>query len=88
MSRPESQHVTALRAFRDKLVEARRVASRADSDLDGSIRHFIEIETAISLVDKAIENELDLTPLPGIDDPTTPAPFPDSDKGPPLIETL
>jgi hypothetical protein len=87
MSRPESQHVTALRTFRDKLVEARRATSRMN-DVDAAVRRFIEIQSAIGLVDKAIENELDMTPLPGIDDPTTPAPFPDSDKGPPLIETL
>ena len=86
MSRPESKHVTALRAFRDRLVEARRATSRLD--VDSAIRRFIEIETAIGLVDKAIENEMDLTPLPGIDDPTNPPPFPDSDKGPPLIETI
>lgn len=87
MSRPESPHVTALRAFRDRLVDARRAVARSDY-LDTAVRRFIEIESAIGLVDKAIENELDLTPLPGIDDPTNPPPFPDSDKGPPLIETL
>ena len=86
MSRPESEHVTALRAFRDRLVEARRATSRRV--VDSAIRRVIEIETAIGLVDKAIENEMDLTPLPGIDDPTNPPPFPDSDKGPPLIETI
>jgi len=73
MSRPESPHVTALRGLRDRLVEARRAAARED-DLDAVLRHFIEIETAIGLVDKAIENELDLTPLPRVDDPTTPPP--------------
>ena len=87
MSRPESTHVTALRAFRDRLVEARRAASR-EPDLDVALRRFTEIETAIGLVNKALDNELDLTPLPNIDDPTTPPPFPDSDKGPPLIENL
>jgi hypothetical protein len=87
MSRPESEHVIALRAFRDKLVGARRATARSD-DLDAALRRFIEIGTALALVDKAIENELDLTPLPRIDDPTTPPPFPDSDKGPALIETL
>jgi hypothetical protein len=70
MSRPESPHVTALRGLRDRLVEARRAAAREDN-LDAVLRRFIEIETAIGLVDKAIENELDLTPLPRVDDPTT-----------------
>jgi hypothetical protein len=73
MSRPESPHVTALRGLRDRLVEARRAAARED-DLDAVLSRFIEIETAIGLVDKAIENELDLTPLPRVDDPTTPPP--------------
>ena len=73
MSRPESPHVTALRGLRDRLVEARRAAARED-DLDAVLRRVIEIETAIGLVDKAIENELDLTPLPRVDDPTTPPP--------------
>lgn len=87
MSRPESEHVKSLRAFRDKLVEARRATARMDN-LDDAMRRFIEISAAIDFVDKAIENELDLTPLPGVDDPTNPPPFPDSDKGPPLIETI
>lgn len=73
MSRPQSSHVTALRAFRDRLVEARRAAA-VDDDLDAAAVRFIQIETAIGLVDKAIVNELDLTPLPSIDDPTTAAP--------------
>jgi hypothetical protein len=87
LSRPESEHVTALKNFRERLVDARRAASRSDN-LDGALRRFIDIETAIGLVDKAIDNELDLTPLPTVDDPTVPGRFPDSDKGPPLIETL
>ena len=87
MSRPESEHVKSLRAFRDKLVEARRAIAKSDY-IDSAVLKVLEDEAAIGLVDKAIENELDLTPLPGIDDPTTPPPFPDSDKGPPLIETL
>ena len=87
MSRPESDHVKSLRAFREKLVEARRASAKSD-DIDSAVRKFLEVEAAIGLVDKAIENELDLTPLPRIDDPSTPPPFPDSDKGPPLIETL
>ena len=87
MSRPESEHVTALRAFRDKLVEARRATALSDN-LDVAVRRFIEIESAIGLVDRAIENEKDMTPLPGIDDPTHAPPFPDSDKGPPIIETI
>ena len=72
MSRPESQHVTALRVFRDKLVEARRAAVAGDN-LDDAMRRFTEIATTIALVDKAIENELDLTPIPRVDDPTEPA---------------
>ena len=73
MSRPESLHVTALRTLRDRLIEARRAAAR-DDDLDAAMSHFVEIQTAIGLVDRAIENELDLTPLPRIDDPTTTPP--------------
>jgi hypothetical protein len=87
MSRPESEHVKALRSFRDRLVDARRATAQSDN-MDTAVRRFIEIESAISLVDRAIENELDMTPLPHIDDPTTPPPFPDSDQGPPLIETI
>lgn len=87
MARPESDHVKALRAFRDRLVDARRAAA-LEPNLDTTIRRFIEIETAIGLVDTAIDNELDLTPIPHVDDPTEPGPFPDSDKGPPLITTL
>lgn len=73
MSRPLSPHVTALRDFRDRLVEARRATARQD-DLDAAMTRFITIGTAIALVDKAIENELDLTPLPRVDDPTTAPP--------------
>jgi hypothetical protein len=73
MSRPDSPHVIALRAFRDKLVEARRAAVR-DDNLDNAMRRFVEIEKAIELVDLAIDNELDLTPLPTVDDPTEPPP--------------
>lgn len=73
MSRPDSPHVIALRAFRDKLVEARRAAVR-DDNLDNAMRRFVEIEKAIGLVDLAIDNELDLTPLPTVDDPTEPPP--------------
>ncbi|GEM_PF-3149757 len=88
MARPESPHVTALKAFRERLVEARRVAAEA-TDLEAALRRFIEIETAIGLVDRAIENELDLTPLPRIDDPTEPAPFPDEAGDlPPVVERL
>ena len=87
MARPESEHSKALHAFRDRLVEARRAASR-DGDLDAAIRRFIEIETAIGLIDKALDDEMNLTPLPPVDDPTQPPPFPDSDKGPPIIERL
>jgi hypothetical protein len=87
MSRPESKHVKTLRAFRNRLVEARRTTA-GDDNLDTAVRRFIEIESAIGLVDKAIENELDMTPIPGVDDPTHPPRFPDSDKGPPLVETI
>ncbi len=87
MSRPESHHVTALRAFRDRLVEARRAAA-TESDLDVALRRFIDIQTAIGLVDRALDNELDLTPMPRVDDPTEAPPFPDSDTGPPVIETF
>jgi hypothetical protein len=73
MSRPESEYVTTLKQFRERLVDARRAAS-SDSNLDTAVRRFIEIETAIALVDKAIENEMDLTPLPRVDDPTEPPP--------------
>ncbi len=73
MSRPESPHVTALKDFRERLVEARRAAAR-DASLDTALRRFIEIETAIALVDRAVENERDLTPIPRVDDPTAPSP--------------
>ena len=69
MSRPESEHVKALRGFRERLVEARRAAVR-DDNLELSRPRFIEIQQAIDLVDRAMGNELDLTPLPRIDDPT------------------
>ncbi|MEO8759118.1 MAG: hypothetical protein ABI398_15360 [Devosia sp.] len=74
MSRPDSPHVTALRAFRENLVEARRAAAQQSNfdanNLDAAVRRFIDLQTAITLVDKAIENEMDLTPLPRVDDPT------------------
>lgn len=73
MSRPESQYVTDLKAFRERLVDARRAAA-ADSNLDSALRRFTEIETALALVDRAIENEMDLTPIPRVDDPTAPPP--------------
>lgn len=73
MSRPESPYVTALRSFRDRLVDARRAVALSDN-LDAAVRRFIEIESAIGLVDKAIDNELDLTPIPHVDDPTEPKP--------------
>lgn len=87
MSRPESEHTQALRAFRNRLVEARRAAAR-EPDVEAAARRFIEIETAIGLVDGAIGDEQDMTPLPTVDDPTQPGAFPDSDKGPPIIERL
>lgn len=73
MSRPESQHVTALKAFRERLIDARRAAVE-EANLDTALRRFTEIETALALVDRAMENELDLTPIPKVDDPTAPAP--------------
>ena len=73
MSRPESPHVTALKAFRERLVDARHTAAQ-ESNLETALRRFIEIGTAIDFVDKAIENELDLTPIPSVDDPTSPPP--------------
>lgn len=73
MSRPESEHVTALKAFRDRLIDARRAAV-SDSNLDTALRRFTDIESALALVDRAIENEMDLTPLPRVDDPTEPSP--------------
>lgn len=73
MSRPDSPHVTALKSFRERLVEARRAAA-TESDLDLALRRFTEIETAIKLVDEAMDNEMDLTPLPAVDDPTEPKP--------------
>ena len=87
MSRPDSEHTKALHAFRDRLVAARRAASR-ETDLDVAMRRFIEIETAIDLVDRALGDEMDLTPIPTIDDPLAPSPFLDSAKGPPIIERL
>lgn len=86
MSRPDSAYVLSLKTFRDRLVEARRAAAR-EPDLETAMRRFAEIESAIALVDHAIDNERDLTPLPGIDDPTEPL-SPESDKGPPIIERL
>jgi hypothetical protein len=73
MSRPESPHVTALKSFRDRLVDARRAAA-AEANLDTAVRRFTEIENAIALVDTAIINEQDLTPIPRVDDPTAPPP--------------
>ena len=73
MSRPESPHVTSLRGFRERLVDARRAVAQSDN-LDDALRRFIEIESAIGLVDRAIDNELDMTPIPRVDDPTEPKP--------------
>lgn len=87
MSRPDSPFVLSLKAFRDRLVEARRAAAR-EPDLALAMRRFTDIEQTIALVDRAIDNERDLTPLPGIDDPTEPPPFADSDRGPPVVERL
>ena len=73
MSRPDSPHVLSLLDFRERLVGARRAAAQ-QGDLDAALRRFIEIETAIGLVDRAIDNERDLTPIPRVDDPTEPPP--------------
>ena len=73
MSRPDSPHVTALKSFRERLIEARRAAAR-DPDLDAALHRFIDVQHAIDLVDKATGDELDLTPLPKVDDPTEPEP--------------
>ncbi|RYE09512.1 MAG: hypothetical protein EOP22_08585 [Hyphomicrobiales bacterium] len=73
MSRPESAHVTALKSFRDRLVDARRAAV-LETNLDTARQRFAEIQSALALVERAIENELDLTPLPTVDDPTAPEP--------------
>lgn len=88
MARPQSDHVKALHAFRDRLVDARRAAA-SEPNLDAALRRFIDIQTALDLVDKAIDNELDLTPIPQFDDPTLPGPFPpEPGKSPPVIEAL
>lgn len=73
MSRPESQYVTDLKELRERLIDARRAAA-VDSNLDAALRRFTEIETALGLVDRAIENEMDRTPIPRVDDPTEPPP--------------
>ena len=69
MSRPDSPHVTSLKAFRDRLVEARRAAA-LETNTDAALRHFTEIQHAIDLVDHAMDDEMDLTPIPRVDDPT------------------
>ena len=73
MSRPDSPHVTSLKAFRERLVEARRAAAR-DPDTNAALRQFIDVQSAISFVDQALDDEMDLTPIPRIDDPTEPEP--------------
>ena len=88
MARPESEHVKSLRTFRERLVDARRAAAH-EPNLDAALRRFIDIETAIGLVDRAIDNELDMTPLPPVDNPVEPPVFPpEPGKSPPVIETL
>lgn len=69
MSRPDSEHVTALKKFRDRLIDARRAAAR-DDNLDTARERFVLIQQALAFVDTAIGEELDLTPLPRVDDPT------------------
>ena len=73
MSRPQSEYVTALRAFHDKLVEARRAAV-LEANLDTARERFVQIQTALGLVDTAIGEEQDLTPIPRVDDPAAPPP--------------
>jgi hypothetical protein len=63
MSRPESPHVTELKSFRDRLIEARRAAAR-EPDFELALARFTHIETALGLVDRAMGNERDLTPIP------------------------
>lgn len=69
MSRPDSEHVTALKRFRDRLIDARRAAVR-DDNLDNARERFVLIQSALALVGTAIAEEMDLTPLPKVDDPT------------------
>ena len=73
MSRPDSEHVTNLKTFRDRLIAARRSAV-IDQNLDTAREKFVAIQTALALVDTAIGEEQDLTPLPKVDDPTAPEP--------------
>ena len=73
MSRPESQHVTSLRRFRERLVEARRAAAD-NPDLDAALARFTAVQTAIDHLAAALDDERDMTPLPQFDDPTAPEP--------------
>ena len=73
MSRPDSEHVTNLKAFRERLIDARRSAV-TETNLDTAREKFAAIQTALALLDTAIGEEQDLTPLPKIDDPTEPDP--------------
>ncbi len=73
MSRPDSEHVTALKHFRERLIDARRAAVREDN-LDTARERFVLLQQTLQLVDIAIAEEQDLTPLPKVDDPTEPPP--------------
>ena len=82
MARPDSPHTRALKHFRQKLIEARREAVRADN-LDGAIERFMRLQQALDLVDEALKDEFDLTPLPAVDDPAA-----DIDKPAPDVPKL
>ena len=71
MSRPDSPHVTSLKRFRDRLVEARREAV-ATADFNAALTRFVQIQGAIDLYDAALNDEQDLTPLPPVDNPVAP----------------
>ncbi len=73
MSRPDSPHVTSLKSFRQRLVDARRAAA-LESNLDLAQPRFLALQQTIELVDEALDDEMDLTPLPRIDDPIEPKP--------------
>jgi hypothetical protein len=78
LARPDSVHTHALKQFRQKLVDARREAVVGDN-LDGAIERFMHLQQAIDLVDEALEDEFDLTPLPAVDDPAADIDHPAAD---------
>jgi len=73
MSRPDSPHVTSLKSFRQRLVDARRAAA-LEPNLDLAQPRFLALQQTIALVDDALDDEMDLTPLPRVDAPTEPKP--------------